>query len=130
MKPRHRHLSAVLLPLALVALPGSVLAQSQAPGAGQRRLSPEQRQEMFQARRDLERRSHAARIAILQEADRCIASANTWDAFQTCERQEQQARERFKADIRSEAQALRARFGLPLRQDRTGSSARAPKATI
>jgi hypothetical protein len=130
MKPRHRRLSKVLLPLALVAMPASVLAQSQAPGEGLRRFRPEQRQEMFQALRDLERRSHAARIAILQEADRCIAAASTWNAFQSCERQEKQARERFKVEIRSEAEGLRARFGLPPRQDRTGSSARPPKATI
>jgi len=130
MKPRHRRLSKVLLPLALVALPAAVLAQSQPPGEGLRRFPPDQVQEMFQARRDLERRSHAARIAILQEADRCIAAVNTWEAFQACERQEKQARERFKAEIRSEAQDLRARFGLPPRQDRTGSSTRASKTTI
>jgi len=106
-------LSAALM---LAAMTTPALAQSQQLPAAWNSLGAQQRQEIFRARVDLERRSHAGRIAILQEADRCVAAATTREAFRTCEQREKEARERFRSQMQAEIQALRSRFGLPPRQ--------------
>jgi hypothetical protein len=116
--------SALLLMLCLGALSGPVKAQS--AEAARQRFTPEQRQELFEARRNLERRSHAARIAILREADSCVAAASTPQAFRSCERQEEQARQQFKASIQAEIQALRVRYGLGERRPLQGPAANRP----
>jgi len=112
-----KSLTPSLLPallLATLATPGR--AQSQMPPALGSPVQAAQREAIFRARVELERRSHACRIAILQEADRCVAAAATRAAFQACERQEREARERFRSGMQAEIQAFRSRFGLPPRQ--------------
>ncbi len=111
--------AAVALTLALPILSGASLAQVGSPAAQTRpNLSETQRQELFQKRRSLEQRSHAGRISILQEADRCITAAQTREAFKACEQKEQQARQQLRGQLRAEAAQVRAQFGLPPRPER------------
>jgi hypothetical protein len=111
--------AAVALTLALPILSGASLAQVGSPAAQTRpNLSETQRQDLFLKRRSLEQRSHAGRIAILQEADRCISAAQTREAFKACEQKEQQARQQLRGQLRAEADQVRAQFGLPPRPER------------
>ena len=112
--------AAVLLILALPIHSGASLAQGGSPATQTRpNLSETQRQELFQKRKSLEQRSHAGRIAILQEADRCITAAQTREAFKACEQKEQQARQQLRGQLRAEAAQVRAQFGLPPRPERS-----------
>jgi hypothetical protein len=95
----------------LLVQPMAGLAQAVPPL--QARLSDSQRQQLFEARRTLEKRSHAGRIAILQEADRCITAATSPQSYRLCEQQEQQARQALRASLKAERQAMRRQFGLP-----------------
>ena len=124
-------LTPSLLPaLLLAALTTPVLAQSQIPPSQGGSVQAAQREAFLRARVDLERRSHAGRIAILQEADRCIAAAATMAAYRACERQEKEARQQFRSQMQAEIQAFRARFGLPPRQGSGGGSISPQGATL
>ena len=54
--------------------------------------------------------SHRARIAILEEADRCIRAADDFRAYRACERQEAAAREAHRDALRPRLEALRDRW--------------------
>ena len=54
------------------------------------------RQQMFEQRKAAEMASHQERIKILQIADACVRSANTPDAFKTCEETERNSRKSFQ----------------------------------
>ncbi|MGB7563119.1 MAG: hypothetical protein WBM08_00040 [Prochlorococcaceae cyanobacterium] len=111
--------AAVALTLAIPFHSGATLAQVGSPAAQTKpNLSETQRQELSQKRRSLEQRSHAGRIAILQEADRCITAAQTREAIKACEQKEQQARQQLRGQLRAEAAQVRAQFGLPPRPER------------
>jgi hypothetical protein len=96
---------------------GAALAQPTVPQQTSPRLSETQRQELFQRRRAIEQKSHAGRIAILQDADRCISAAQNREAFRACEQKEQQARRQLRSQLRAEAEQIRAQFGLPQRPE-------------
>ncbi|MCP9850005.1 hypothetical protein [Cyanobium sp. Morenito 9A2] len=109
----------VALSLALPIHGGVSLAQTgPAVGQGRLSLSPAQRQELFLKRRALEQKSHAGRIAILQQADRCISAAQTMEVFKDCEQKENQARQQLRGQLRAEAAQVRAQYGLPPRPER------------
>jgi hypothetical protein len=111
---------AAALALALQMGGDNALAQqTPAPQAGPGarpetlNLTPAQRQQLFESRRALEKKSHAGRIAILQEADRCITAATDAQGYRQCEQKEQQARQELRTNLRTELQAMRSQFGLP-----------------
>jgi len=97
---------------AFLALQASTV-QAQSAEPFQARLSQSQRQQLFESRRALEKKSHAGRIAILQEADRCITAATDAQGYRQCEQKEQQARQELRTNLRTELQAMRSQFGLP-----------------
>lgn len=95
----------------LVLQASTVQAQSAEPF--QARLSQSQRQQLFESRRALEKKSHAGRIAILQEADRCITAATDAQGYRQCEQRERQARQELRTSLKAERQALVSQLGLP-----------------
>jgi hypothetical protein len=88
------------------------IGQVQSAAPRQARLSETQRQQLFEARRSLEKKSHAGRIAILQEADRCITAATNAQGYRQCEEKERQARHELRSSLRGERQALLSQYGL------------------
>lgn len=69
------------------------------------RLSEAQRLKVFPELRTLTLQDHRARIAILQQGERCITAATSPDAQRSCMRQEREA-----------TQNQRRRFGLAMRE--------------
>ena len=96
----------------------SVLTLESAPvvayeGVGSRlKLSSEQKQELFAARRAWEIKSHDRRIAILQEAQRCIKAAKDRSAYKVCEKAEGEARRALRKEARETLNATRIKLGL------------------
>jgi hypothetical protein len=69
---------------------------------------PPEGQPLFERFKATESKSHRERIRILEEAERCIQSAQDRRAYRECERRENAARQALRDEIRSERQALRA----------------------
>lgn len=65
------------------------------------------RQEVLDRVKEAESYSHRERIRILQEADACLHSAKSREAFRACEGREQQARDRLREELRGRREALR-----------------------
>ena len=101
----------------------SVLTLASAPvvayeGGGSRpKLSSEQKQELFTARRAWEIKSHDRRIAILQEAQRCIKAAQDYSAYNVCEKAEGEARRALRKETRETLNATRMKLGLEPKND-------------
>lgn len=97
-------------PLALaviaVALGGSGAALAQAgPGEGMR-LTPAQRQKIFPEQKRLALTDHQARIAILQNGERCLAAAGSGEALRDCMKEQRNAMQRQRELHRSAMKAL------------------------
>ncbi|NBQ21475.1 MAG: hypothetical protein EBU30_07435, partial [Synechococcaceae bacterium WB6_3B_236] len=59
-------------------------------------FTKEQLQNLFKLRASIEQKSHAGRIAILQEAQRCGAAAETATALRACAQGERQAHQKLR----------------------------------
>lgn len=59
-------------------------------------LAQDVRAEMFQHRKNMESQSHHARIDILKQAESCIQTAQTPQAYKACEQQEREARQSLR----------------------------------
>ena len=78
------------------------------------KLSRQQRQAYFAARRQLEQRVSAERLDQLSKAERCMVPARDVDALQSCQRNLQdQAMEQGRRWMTERAE-LQRRFGMPL----------------
>lgn len=87
-----RPLLAALLMLSLGAAAQAQTAQTPMRTKGEGpRLSEVQRQKLFPEARALAVQNRRARIAILQQGERCIGAAGNGDAMRQCMRQERQA---------------------------------------
>ena len=100
----------------------SVLTLASAPvvayeGGSRPKLSSEQKQELFAARRAWEIKSHDRRIAILQEAQRCIKAAKDRSAYKVCEKAEGEARRALRKEARETLNATRIKLGLEPKHD-------------
>ena len=82
-------------------------------GKAHQKLSKEQKQELFIARRAWEIKSHDRRIAILQEAQRCIKAANNPKDYRICEKAEGEARRSLRAEALATMNQARKSVGLP-----------------
>lgn len=60
----------------------------------------------FGQRREMESHSHQERINNLQNADRCINSAQTKEAYQKCEMEEKQNREAMRTESFSQRKSM------------------------
>ena len=81
-------------------------------GSSRPKLSSDQKQELFAARRAWELKSHDRRIAILQEAQRCIKAAVDRSAYKACEKAEGEARRTLRKEARETLNATRIKLGL------------------
>ena len=102
------HILGLFSVLALVNTP--VLANER--DGTRPKLSSEQKQELFAARRAWEIKSHDRRIFILQEAQRCIKAAADRSAYKACEDAEGEARTALRKEARENLNATRIKLGL------------------
>jgi hypothetical protein len=114
ISPWQRPLIAAALVLGLGT---AVQAQSSAPpppkGEGPR-LTDAQRQKMFPETRTLAGQDHRARIAILQQGERCISAATNGDGLRSCMRQEREALQNQRQQHRDALRQVFVRNGIPV----------------
>ncbi len=114
ISPWQRPLIAAALVLGLGT---AVQAQTSAPlkpkGEGPR-LTEAQRQKVFPETRALAAQDHRARIAILQQGERCINAATNGDGLRTCMRQERDALQNQRQQHRDALRQVFVRNGIPV----------------
>jgi hypothetical protein len=114
ISPWQRPLIAAALVLGLGT---AVQAQTSAPlkpkGEGPR-LTEAQRQKVFPETRALASQDHRARIAILQQGERCISAAPNGDGLRTCMRQERDALQNQRQQHRDALRQVFVRNGIPV----------------
>lgn len=112
--PWQRPLIAAAL---LLGLGTAVQAQSTAPskprGEGPR-LTEAQRLKVFPETRTLAAQDHRARIAILQQGERCISAATNGDGLRNCMRQERDALQNQRQQHRNALRQMFVRNGIPV----------------
>ena len=112
--PWQRPLIAAAL---LLGLGTAVQAQSTVPlkprGEGSR-LTEAQRLKVFPETRTLAAQDHRARIAILQQGERCISAATNGDGLRTCMRQERDALQTQRQQHRDALRQVFVRNGIPV----------------
>jgi hypothetical protein len=112
--PWQRPLIAAALVLGLGT---AVQAQSTVPpkprGEGPR-LTEAQKQKVFPETRTLAVQDHRARIAILQQGERCISAATNGDGLRTCMRQERDALQNQRQQHRDALRQVFVRNGIPV----------------
>ena len=114
ISPWQRPLIAAALVLGLGT---AVQAQTSAPlkpkGEGPR-LTEAQKQKVFPETRALAAQDHRARIAILQQGERCISAAPNGDGLRTCMRQERDALQNQRQQHRDALRQVYVRNGIPV----------------
>jgi|694.fasta_scaffold02698_27 hypothetical protein len=112
--PWQRPLIAAAL---LLGLGTAVQAQSTVPskprGEGPR-LTEAQRLKVFPETRTLAAQDHRARIAILQQGERCISAATNGDGLRNCMRQERDALQNQRQQHRNALRQMFVRNGIPV----------------
>lgn len=71
-------------------------------------LYQKERQELLSNQKIFESALHQQRIAILQEAEKCIQQATTREEYKICEQREQEARKKNIEKINAKNEALKA----------------------
>ena len=80
--------------------------------AARAELTEAQKQQLFEARRQLVLGTYDQRLAILQAGHRCAERAQTYSAGQACREQQQKARRRLIKESRQVMNRERQRLGL------------------
>jgi hypothetical protein len=80
------------------------------------RPTPEQLQRIFPEQRRLAISDHRARIAILQNGERCLSAAASSEALRSCMKQEREAVQRQRQQHWAAMRALMEQNGLPVPQ--------------
>lgn len=108
-----------LLSLALVTADPRLAQAMEGGGPGRLRLSPAQQQKIFPGWRQLTLQATQRRITILQNYQQCTSAANSFQALQTCQREERQALISQQQQQREALRQLLRRNGItpPPRQD-------------
>ena len=126
LSPRHRPASLGHRALALALSAGataalslglstsrSAFAQPVGDPGGTGRPTPAQWQKIFPEHRQLALQDHRARLAILQQGERCIAAAGNGDALRACMREERSAMQQQRRQHMDAMRALFERNGMP-----------------
>ena len=80
------------------------------------KLTDNQKQQLFEARRDWALSSYDQRLALIKSGQNCLESAQTFDAGKTCRQKQQQALQQLLEQSRQAMNSERQRLGLsPLR---------------
>lgn len=77
------------------------------------RLTPQQQEKLFRARKSWKRQSHNRRISILEKEKRCIDNARNLQSFKACIDKKREARRALRADYRAYINPVRRQVGLP-----------------
>jgi len=77
------------------------------------RLTPQQQEQLFRARKSWKRQSHNRRISILEKEKRCIDNARNPQSFKACIDKKREARRALRADYRAYINPVRRQVGLP-----------------
>lgn len=100
-----------VITLTLVALIGTVQLSAARPSSCDlTNLTPEQQlafEELLDRKVAIESESHLQRITILEEAEDCIQSIDTLEAYKACEKSEAEARVALRASLEDDRKALR-----------------------
>jgi len=67
----------------------------------------QERKTLFAEKKALESQSHKQRMAILDEAEKCIQGAKTGDEYRACEKKEQETREKYAEQNKVKNEELR-----------------------
>ena len=67
----------------------------------------QERKALFAEKKALESQSHKQRMAILDEAEKCIQAAKNGDEYRICEKKEQEAREKYAEQNKIKNEELR-----------------------
>jgi len=76
------------------------------------RLTPQQQEQLFRARKSWKRQSHNRRISILEKEKRCIDNARNPQSFKACIDKKREARRALRADYRAYINPVRRQVGL------------------
>ena len=82
------------------------------------RLTPQQQEQLFRARKSWKRQSHNRRISILEREKRCIDNARSPQSFKGCIDNKREARRALHADYRAYINPVRRQVGLPPLQEK------------
>ena len=82
------------------------------------RLTPEQQQEIFRARKSWRKQSFNRRKSMMEKERRCINDSRDLAGFQACRNQFKQARRTLRSDYRAYINPVRRRVGLPPLEDK------------
>ena len=82
------------------------------------RLTPQQQDVLFRARKSWKRQSYKRRISILENWKRCIDNASNPQSFKECKNKKRQARRALSADHRAYINPVRQQVGLPPLQEK------------
>ena len=106
--------------LLLLSTPELMAGQplSKQTGKDYQKLSIEQRQELFDARKAWEIKSHDRRIEILQEAQRCIKAADNPFDYRICEKAEGEARRSLRKEALAYFNSTQKSMGLSIRTEK------------
>jgi hypothetical protein len=93
---------------------GPSLAQSGdlVPRSG--RLTPEQQRRIFPDLKRLSVADYAERTRMLERAQRCVSAASSYEAYQSCRRQERQAYGEWRRQQQEQLRQLFERNGIPM----------------
>lgn len=93
------------------------------------KLTPEQRIKIFPEQKTLDIKNQKARIAIMQQGERCLNAATTFDALKVCMRLERKQNLGQRRSEWSELRSLYARYGIKLPERRPSSDGKTIKAS-
>ncbi len=82
------------------------------------RLTPEQQEELFRAKKSWKRQSFNRRISILEKEKRCIGQANNLQSYKGCVQKKRESRRALNADYRAYINPVRRQVGLPPIEDK------------
>ena len=80
---------------------------------GETRLSPQQREELFRARKSWQKKSYKRRLSILERHKSCVDKSRAAAEFSQCKSARKEAKRALSADRRSFINPVRRSVGLP-----------------
>ena len=122
-------ITSLAMPLAVLLVglaPSPARAEGPSPTS---KLTSEQRVKIFPEQKVLTVKNQKARIAILQQGERCVSAAATSNALKNCMRQERQQNMAQRRSEWSELRSLYARYGIKLPESRPNSDVKPIKAS-
>ena len=93
---------------------------------GLARLTPEQQETMFRARKSWRQKSYSRRQSIMETERRCIRNSRDLAAFLSCRKQFKEARRGLREDFYAYINPVRRKAGLPPLEDKFRGKGKRP----